>query len=290
MTPFVDGNRDAVEHRSLAVSGFGGGHHVGGEVVEAGGSRGEGVRLAVKFLGNGTDEPKVDAVATKVTGDFFDAKHVRFGLNTPVDLGPEVSMSTLGRGVAIKNVLEPFYNGFVVDKDVDRSFSAGSEVDDGKGLRDLGVLREAVDSGAVVHAMGDAVVDAKAGPRQERNGLVCTGSISGRIGPGPARGWVRVRGVSIRAISWWGRSRDGLGERVPGEFSLEVEQHRVLAKETTVARVRWESGPLVVADEINKGGALTSPALTIADRVLLGFFFFITIAAERAWVGGRVGA
>ena len=42
MTPFVDGNRDAVEHRSLAVSSFGGGNHVGGEVVEAGSSRGEG--------------------------------------------------------------------------------------------------------------------------------------------------------------------------------------------------------------------------------------------------------
>ena len=290
MTSLVDGDRNAVEYRSLAVSGFGGGHHVGGEVVEAGGSRGEGVRLAVKFFGNGTDEPKVNAVVPKVTGDFFDAKHVRFGLNAPVDLGPEVSMSTLGRGVAIKNVLEPFYNGFVVDKDVDRSFGTGSQVDDGKGLRDLGVLCEAVDSGAVVHAMGDAVVDAKAGPRQERDGLVSTGSISGRIGPGPARDRVRVGGVSIRAISWWGRSRDGLGERVPGEFSLEVEQHRVLAKETTVARVRWKSGPLVVADEINKGGALASPALTIADRVLLGFFFFITIAAERAWVGGRVRA
>ena len=199
-------------------------------------------------------------------------------------------MSTLGRGVAIKNVLEPFNNGFVVDKDVDRSFSTGSQVDDGKGLRDLGVLSEAVDSGAIVHAMGDAVVDAKAGPRQERNGLVCTGSISGRIGPGPARDWVRVRGVSIRAISWWGRSRDGLGKWVPGEFSLEIKERRVLVKETTVARVRWESDPLLVTDEIDEGSALPSPALTITDCVLLGLFFFVTVAAEGAWVGGRVRA
>ena len=88
MTPLIDGNRNAVEYRSLAVSSFGGGHHVGGQVMEAGGSRGEGVGLAVKFFGNGTDEPEVNADVAKVTGDFFDAKHVRFGLNTPVDLGP----------------------------------------------------------------------------------------------------------------------------------------------------------------------------------------------------------
>ena len=290
MTPLVDGDRNAVEYRSLAVSGFGGGHHVGGQVMEAGGSRGEGVSLAVKFFGNGTDEPKVNADVAEVTGDFFDTKHVRFGLNTPVDLGPEVSMSTLGRGVAIKNVLEPFYNGFVVDKDVDRSFSTGSQVDDGKGLRDLGVLREAVDSGAVVHAMGDAVVDAKAGPRQKGNGLVCAGSISGRIGPGPARGWVRVRGVSVRAISWWGRSRDGLGKWVPGKFSLKIKERRVLVEETTVARVWWESGPLLVTDEIDEGSTLPCPALTITDCVLLGLFLFVTVAAEGAWVGGGVRA
>ena len=288
MTPFVDGNRDAVEHRSLAVSSFGGGDHVGGEVVEAGSSRGEGVRLAVKFLGNGADEPKVYAIVAQVTSDLFDAEHVRFGLDTPVDLGPEVSVSALGRGVAIENVLEPVHNGLVVDKDVDRTFSTSGEVNDGKGLRYLSILREAMDSGTVVHAMGDAVVDAKAGPRQERNGLVCTGSISGRIGPGPARDWVRVRGVSIRAISWWGRSRDGLGERVPGEFSLEVEQHRVLAKETTVARVRWESGPLVVADKIDKGSALASPALRIADCVLLGCVFFSDFLSCVVKVGAVV--
>ena len=290
MTPLVDGNRNAVEYRSLAVSGFGGGHHVGGQVMEAGGSRGEGVSLAVKFFSNGTDEPKVNADVAKVTGDFFDTKHVRFGLNAPVDLGPEVSMGTLGRGIAIKNVLEPVYYGFVVDKDVDRSFSAGSEVDDGKGLRDLGVLREAVDSGAVVHAMGYAVVDAKAGPRQERNGLVGAGSIGGRVGPGPARGWVRVRGVCVRSISWWGRSRDGLGEWVSGKCSLEIEERRVLVEETTVARVWWESGPLLVTDEIDEGSTLPCPALTIPDCVLLGLFLFVTVAAEGAWVGGGVRA
>ena len=140
MAPLVDGDRNSVENRSLAVSSFGGGHHVGGQVVEAGSSRGEGIGLAVEFFGYGADEPKVDADVAKVAGDFFDAKHIRFGLNAPVNLGPKVRVSTLGRGMTIENGLEPVHNGFVVHEDVDRSFGAGSEVDDGKGLRDLGIL------------------------------------------------------------------------------------------------------------------------------------------------------
>ena len=96
MTSLVDGDRNAMENRGLAVSGFGGGHHVGGQVVEAGSSRGEGVSLTIEFFGDGTDEPKVDADVAEVTGDFFDTKHVRFGLDAPVDLGPEVGVSALG--------------------------------------------------------------------------------------------------------------------------------------------------------------------------------------------------
>ena len=147
-----------------------------------------------------------------------------------------------------------------------------------------------MDSRAVVHAMGDAVVDAKAGPRQKRNGLVCAGSVSSSVGPGPTRGWVRVRGVRVRAISWWGGSGDGLGQWVPGQFSLEIKERRVLVKETAVARVWWESGPLFVTDEIDEGSTLAFPALAIPDCVLLGLFLFITVTAEGAWVGGGVRA
>ena len=288
MTSLVDGDRDAMENRGLAVSGFSGGHHVGGQVVEAGSSRGEGVGLTIEFFGDGADEPKIDADFAEVTGDFFDTKHVWFGLDTPIDLCPEVGVSALGRGLTIDDLLEPVYHSFVVDKDVDRPFSTCGQVDDGEGLRDLGILSEAVDSRAVVHAMGDAVVDAKAGPCQKRNGLVCAGSVSSCVGPGPARGWVSVRSVRVRAISWWGGSGDGLGHWVPGQFGLKIKERRVLVEEAAVARVRWESGPLFVTDEVDEGSSLTFPALTIPDSVLLGLLLFVTVTAEGAWVGGGV--
>ena len=263
--------------------------HGGGQVMEAGGSRGEGVGLAVEFFGYGADEPKVDADVAKVAGDFFDAKHIRFGLNAPVNLGPKVGMSTLGRGMTVENGLEPVHNGFVVNEDVDRSFGTGSEVDNGEGLGNLGVLNEAMDAGAVVHAMGNTVIDTEAGPRQKGDGLIGTGSVSGCVGPDPPSDWVSVRGVNVRSVSWWGRSWDGLGKWVPGEFGLEVEERRVLIKEATVTRVRWEAGPLFVADESNEGLTLPSPTLTIADSVLLGLFFLVAITAKRAGVGGGVG-
>ena len=285
MTSLVDGDRNTMENHSLAVSGFGGGHYVGGQVVEAGSSRGEGVGLTIEFLGDGADEPKINADFAEVTGDFFDTKHVWFGLDAPIDLCPEVGVSALGRGVTIDDLLEPVYHSFVVDKDVDRPFSTGGQVDDGEGLRDLGVLSEAMDSRAVVHAMGDAVVDAKAGPCQKRNGLVCAGAVSSCVGPGPPRGWVGVRSVRVRPISWWGGSGNGLGHWVPGQFGLEIKERRVLIEETTVARVRWKSGPLFVTDEISEGGSLAFPALAIPDGVLLGLLLFVAVTAEGTWVG-----
>ena len=87
-----------------------------------------------------------------------------------------------------------------------------------------------------------------------------------------------------------GGSRDGLGKWVPGKFSLKIKERRVLVEETTVARVRWESGPLFVADEIDEGSSLTFPALTIPDSVLLGLLLFVTVTAEGAWVCGGVRA
>ena len=274
----------------MTVPGFGCSHHVSGQVMETGGGRGEGVSLAVKLFGDGADEPKVDADVAKVAGDFFDTEHVRFGLHTPVDLGPEVGMSALRRGGAIENVLKSINNGFVVDKDMDRSFSTSGEVDDGKSLRDLSILREAVNSGTVVHAVSNAIVDTIARPRQEWYGLVGTGSIGGRIGPGPARGGIGVRGVSVRSVTWRGGSRDRLWERVSGEFRLKIEECWVFIKEATVARVRWESGPLLITDEIDEGSALPCPALAISDCMLLGLFLFVAVTAERAWVRRGVGA
>ena len=87
-----------------------------------------------------------------------------------------------------------------------------------------------------------------------------------------------------------GGSGDGLGQWVPGQFSLEIKERRVLVEETAVARVRWESGPLFVTDEIDEGSSLTFPALAIPDCVLLGLLLFVTVTAEGAWVGGGVRA
>ena len=129
-------------------------------------------------------------------------------------------MSALRRGVSIEDVLESIYHGFVVDEDVDRSLSAGGEVNDGQSLGNLGILGEAMNSGAVVHAVCDAVVDSVARPRKEWYGLVGAGSVSGRIGPGPARGGVDVGGVGVRPIAWRGRSWDRLRERVSGQLRL----------------------------------------------------------------------
>ena len=285
MTALVDGDRNTMENHSLAVPGFGGGHNVGGQVVKAGGGRGKSVSLAIEFLGDRADEPKIDADFAEVTGNFFDSKHVWFGLDAPMDLCPEIGMSALGRGMTIDDLLEPVYHSLVVDKNVDRPFGTGGEVDDGEGLRDLGVLREAMDSRAVVHTVGNTVVDAKAGSCQKRNSLVCAGAVSSSVGPGPPRGWVGVRSVRVRALPWWGGSGDGLGHWVPGQLGLKIKERRVLVEETTVACVRWKSGPLFVTDEISEGGSLTFPALAIPDSVLLGLLLFVTVTAEGAWVG-----
>ena len=64
MAPLVDGHSYAVEDYCLAVPGLCSRHHVSGQVMETGCSRGEGVSLAVKFFSDGADEPKVDADVT----------------------------------------------------------------------------------------------------------------------------------------------------------------------------------------------------------------------------------
>ena len=79
MTALVDGDRNTMENHSLAVPSFGSGHNVGGQVVQAGGGRGESVGLAIEFLSDGADEPKINAVVAEVTGHLFNSKHVWFG-------------------------------------------------------------------------------------------------------------------------------------------------------------------------------------------------------------------
>ena len=197
MTALVDGDRNAMENRGLAVSGFSGGHHVGGQVVEAGSSRGEGVGLTIEFLGDGSDQPKVNADFAEVTSHLLDTKHVRLGLNTPMDLSPKIGMGALGRRMAVNDLLETINHRLVVDKDMNRSFGAGSEMDDGKGLRDLGVLRETVDSRTVVQAVGNTVIDTKTGSRKERDSLVCAGAVGSRVGPGPPGERVGVRSERV---------------------------------------------------------------------------------------------
>ena len=290
MAPLVDGHSHAVEDYCLAMPGLSSRHHMSGQVMKTGCSRGEGVSLAVKFFGDGADEPKVDAVVTKVAGHFFDTKHIGFGLHASINLGPELGMGALRRGITIKDVLESINHGFVVNEDVYRSLSAGSEMDDGQCLSNLSVLGKAMDSGVVVHAVRDAVVDSIARSREEWYGLVSACSVRGRIGPGPARGGVGVGGVGVRPIAWRGRSWNGLRERVSGQFRLKIEKCRVFVEEATVAGVRWEPGPLLVTDKVGEWSALPSPALAVSDRVLLGLFLFVTVAAERAWVRRGVGA
>ena len=185
MAPVVNGDRNAVQDDSLPVARFGGGDNVSGHVVQAGGGSGKSVGLTIELFGDGRDEPKINADFTEVTGHFFHTEHVRFGLDTPMDLSPEIGMGALGRGVAINDLLEPVDHRLVVNEDMNWPFGAGSEVDDGEGLCNLGVLSETMDSRTMVEPVGNAVIDAKAGSRQERDGLVCAGTIGSRVGPGP---------------------------------------------------------------------------------------------------------
>ena len=94
-------------------------------------------------------------------------------------------MGAVGRGVSVDDLLKPVDDRLVVNEDMNGPFGTGSEVDDGKSLGNLGVLSEAMDSGAMVKPVGYAVIDTKASSRQERDGLVCAGPVSRRIGPGP---------------------------------------------------------------------------------------------------------
>ena len=285
MTALVDGDRNTMENHSLAVPGFGSGHNVGGQVVQAGGGRGESVGLAIEFLGDRANEPKINAVFAEVTGHLFNSKHVWFGLDAPMDLSPEIGMGALGRGLTINDLLEPVDHRLVVDENVNRPFGTGSEVDNGEGLRDLGILRETMDSRTVVHTVSNTVVDAKAGSSQERNSLVSAGPVSSSIGPGPPREWVSVRGVRVWPLPWWGGSGDGLGHWIPSQLGLKIEERRVLIKEATVARVRRKLGPLFITDEIGEGGSLAFPALAVADGMLLSLLLLVAVTTEGAWVG-----
>ena len=104
---------------------------MGRHVVETGCGCGEGVGLTVEFLSDGRNEPKVDANFAEVAGDLFHAKHIRFGLDAPMDLSPEIGMGALGRGKSVNDLLEPVNHRLVVDKDMNWSLGAGSKVDDG---------------------------------------------------------------------------------------------------------------------------------------------------------------
>ena len=290
MPPFVDGYCHAVQDHCLAVPGFRGSHDVCGQVMETGSRRGERVSLAVELFCDGADKPEVDANVPEVAGHFFDTKHPRFGQYTSGDLRPEFRVSALWWGIAIQDALESVDHCLVVDKDVDGPLGAGGEVDNGQGLGNLGILGNAVNSGAVIHAVFNAVVYSVARPRQKWYSLVSTGAVRGRVGPGPARGGIDVSGVGVWAAAGGGRSWNGLGQRVSGELRLQIKERRVFIKETAVARVGRETAPLLVADQIDKWGPLTCPALAVTYRVLLSLFLLVTVTAEGTWVSGGVGA
>ena len=75
-------------------------------------------------------------------------------------------MSALWVWFAVEDALETVNNSLVVDKDMDGTLCAGSQMDDGQGLGDLGVLGQAVNPRAVVHAVAYTVVNSVSHPSQ----------------------------------------------------------------------------------------------------------------------------
>ena len=57
MAPFIDGDCYTMQNSSLAVSEFGCGHHVGGQVVKTSCRSGESVRLPIELFRNWADKP-----------------------------------------------------------------------------------------------------------------------------------------------------------------------------------------------------------------------------------------
>ena len=163
-------------------------------------------------------------------------------------------------------------------------------MDDGQGLGYLGVLGQAVNPRAVVHAVAYTVVNSVSRPSQEGDSLIGTGTVRGRVGPGPASGGVKVSGVGVRLGTFGGWSGDGLGEKVPGEVCLQVEEVGVFVEKPTVACVGREATPLIIIDEGSEGGSLSCPALAVAYCVFLSLFFFITVTTDGARIGRGVGA
>jgi hypothetical protein len=130
-----------MKHGRLAMSCFGSFNNVVRKVVRACRRCGKGVGLTVELLRDGPDEPKVDAQVSQVAGDFFDAKHVGLGHNTSVDLFPELRVRALRRWMSVDDALEPIDHRLVVHENVHGPFGTCRKVDNGEGLRNLGVLR-----------------------------------------------------------------------------------------------------------------------------------------------------
>ena len=145
MTALVDGDRNTMEDHSLAVPSFGSGHNVGGQVVQAGGGRGESVGLAIEFLGDRANEPKINAVFAEVTGHLFHTEEIGLGSHGTVDGGPECVVVACWWRLALQNGREAIDDSLVVDEDVSRPLGSSRQVHYGECLGNLGVLREPVD-------------------------------------------------------------------------------------------------------------------------------------------------
>ena len=102
------------------------------------------IRAAVEIFGGGGDEAFLGPLLAQVAGDLFDTEEVWFGLNDPVDFGPEVGLGAFEPGpFAPQEVRETIDYGLVVDKDVHWSFGGGDEVQHSEGFwRDIERERE----------------------------------------------------------------------------------------------------------------------------------------------------
>ena len=85
-------------------------------------------------------------------------------------------------------------------------------------------------------------------------------------------------------VTFRGWPGDRLRERVLRELGLEVEEGWVFIEKTTVSRVWWKTGPLVIAEKGGKWLSLAGPALAVADGVLLSLFLLVAVATEGAGI------
>ena len=87
MSLVVYGHCRAVQNDGEAVPILDNRHNPVGELVELGSVSRQGVGLQVELFTDNWDAPLVDALVTKVAGDFLDAREIWLGKDASVDAG-----------------------------------------------------------------------------------------------------------------------------------------------------------------------------------------------------------